>query len=102
MEHDAHRIADADRRRVDLVDLPIGAGDEVSDEPDRRVLLQRDHDHVVGGELLIRGQQWRGGGGEKTARPPPPPRAPPGPEPPRPRGPRPPGAPAPPPPPSPS
>src|SRR5204863_9151696 len=59
VEDNAHRVADLNRGRVDLVDRPIRRLDEVADEPQRRVLVERDHDRVVWRELLVRGQERR-------------------------------------------
>ena len=54
-----HRLADLDRRGIDLVDLAVGARDEVAGEADQRVFLELHDDRVVRRELGEGGQQRR-------------------------------------------
>ena len=55
---------------------PVGVLDEVADHADRRVLVERDDDHVVGRELGVGGQQRRVRDDERPDRRPPRRRAP--------------------------
>src|SRR3954447_666262 len=59
VEHDAHRLADLDRGRVDRVDVGVGARYEVAREADQRILFELDDDRVVRREVRERGQQRR-------------------------------------------
>ena len=59
LEHDAHGLAHLDRRRVNLVDRTVRRREQVADHADRRVLVERDDDHVVRRELGVRGQEGR-------------------------------------------
>src|SRR5262245_2160845 len=58
-EDDAHGLPDPDRAGVDLVDRPLGRPDQVADQTQRRVLVELDRDHVVGGELRVGRQERR-------------------------------------------
>ncbi len=51
------RVRRSDGGGVDLVDRAVGAGEQVADEADHRVLVERDDDDVVGRELGVRRQQ---------------------------------------------
>ena len=48
---------------------PVGRREQVADEADRRVLLERHDDHVVGRELLVRREQRRVRHDERPDRP---------------------------------
>ena len=52
--------------RVDLVQLAFGPAHEIADEPDGRVLVEGDHDDVVGGEARSRARATAGGGPRRT------------------------------------
>src|SRR5258705_11577727 len=52
-EHHAHGLADLDRVRIDLVDRAVRGRDQVSDQAQRRLLVELDRDHVEGREIRV-------------------------------------------------